>query len=646
MTALRLDGSGGVDYLPRGHRQRRAVNIDPRTATPCRTLAFSPDASFLVEANYLGFLTIRDARTGDVRRRFLAQTALVETVRFEEKTGALLLVGAGFEGGRDFGVAKVIDPHTGRRLLELRGHVDDATDVSSLAGQKRRVVTVGLDRKVIVHDLEEPANTWVWTEYEDYLNTCAERPSHPGHLAVAGDSHYTYVLDANARAVIARLDSPGDCNGLQWSDDGRYLLVADDHGRVLYFDADSGWKLVGEARVGGAAKRMVVDPAFPARTLTACYDGRVWSVSRTPGGSPPFIAVDRKRGMWGINVAATRERLAIPTFFDRSYLFARDPSGLATVPVGPEPGPTFGCNWVAVHPGGSEIAVTHDDARIRVRDAETGRLLRTLGPDTGSLCMGAAFHPNRPQLATIDFYGEALIYDYESGKVVWRQDLGMGPGIAVDWSPCGRFVAFGGYSWRGRLATMGPDGVPIAIAELGACARGVWKSVAFAGSSRLLVASGDGALLVYERVGDVWAATPAIRGTPPMELANGVAASADERLAYVVSRDQSLRAFDLASRSEVACGLAHVRGVKSVHASSCGRWVVTGAYDRTVLVWSARDLSVELPPIRLANSGISSVRSHGGRVYACSFDGVVFAADAESGRVLWSRTAADASEGV
>ena len=83
-----------------------------------------------------------------------------------------------------------------------------------------------------------------------------------------------------------------------------------------------------------------------------------------------------------------------------------------------------------------------------------------------------------------------------------------------------------------------------------------------------------------------------------------------------------------------------------MHASSCGRWVVTGAYDRTVLVWSARDLSVELPPIRLANSGISSVRSHGGRVYACSFDGVVFAADAESGRVLWSRTAADASEGV
>ncbi len=621
------------------------MNIDPRTATPCRTAAFSPDGTTLAEANYLGFVTLRDARTGDVRRRFLAQTALAETIRYEESTGALLLVGAGFEGGRDFGAVKIIDPVTGKRQLELRGHTDDATDVIALAGDRRRIVSVGLDRRVIVHDVLDPARTWMFDGYEDYLNTCSERPHHAGQLAVAGDSPFTYILDANARGVVAKLETPGDCNGLQWSADGRFVLVADDHGRVLYFDSDAAWKLVGEARVGGAAKRMVVDPRVPSRVLTACYDGRIWSVARAPDGGPPEVVVDRRRGMWGINVAATKDRLAVPSYFDRAYLLARDAAGSATDDIGPEPVPTYGCNWVAVHPDGRQLAVTHDDGRVRVRDAGTGALLRTVGPDSGSLYMGAVFHPRLPQLATIDFYGELLVYDWVAGRVLWRKEMGFGPGITVDYSPCGRFLAAGGYGWRGRMMPLTDDGLPTGVTELEAMARGVWKSVAFASATRLLVASGDGALLVHDLTGDRWAPSRAIRGTPPMELANGVSSSPDGRVGYVVSRDQTLRAFDLESGREIASGHAHVRGVKTVHASACGSFIATGAYDRTVMLWSPDGLEVRLPPIRIANSGISGVRCHGSRVYACSFDGVVFAAEAATGRTLWSKNAADASRG-
>jgi WD40 repeat protein len=622
------------------------VIIDPRTATPCRTVAFSSDGRTLAEANYLGFVTLRDAGTAEVVRRFLAQTALVETVRFERGTGYLLLVGAGFEGGRDMGVCKVIDPLTGLRRAELRGHSDDATDVLSLSGTRRRVLTVGLDRKVIVHDVEDPSRTWVWSAYEDYINTCSERPSHDGQVAIAGDSPFTYVLDANARTTVAKLDTPGDCNGLLWSEDGRFVMVADDHGQVLYFDGDNQWRIAGEAKVGGAAKRMVEDPTDRSRALTACYDGRVWSVPRAPDGRAPFVVADRRRGMWGINVAATRDRLAVPSFFDRAYLFSRSSEGLAMEDVGPEPAPTFGCNWVAVHPSGEEIAVTHDDGRIRVRAASTGKLLRTLGPDTDSLYMGAAFHPRLPLLATIDFYGEAFVYDYVEGRVRWRRDMGFGPGICVDFSPCGRYLAAGGYAWRGRVMPLGDDGLPREVVTLDAMNRGVLKSVAFASATRLLAASGCGTLVVHDLVGGRFTATKAIRGEPNMELCNGVSASPDGRVGYLVARDQSLRAFDLDTGKQVACGLAHVRGSKTVHAAANGRYVVTGAYDRTVLIWSASDLRVSLPPIRLANSGISGVRTHGDTVFACSFDGVVYAANADTGRLLWFQTAADAAAGV
>lgn len=621
------------------------MNIDPRTATPCRTVAFSADGSTLAEANYLGFITLRETARGGVTKRFLAQTALIETVRFEHETGLLLLVGAGFEGNRDHGVAKIIDPHTGRRLRELRGHSDDATDTMSLSGPFRRVVTVGLDRKVIVHDVEDPQSTWVWSEYEDYLNTCAERPGYQGQFAVAGDSPFSYVLDAEVRSKVAQLDTPGDCNGLLWSQDGRYLLVGDDHGRIIYFDGASNWRQVGECAIGGATKRMVADPADESRALVAAYDGRIWSIPRRPGGADPFVAVERRRGMWGINVAATRSHLAVPSFFDRAFLLDRSSSELAD--TGPEPQPTFGCNWVAVHPSGRALAVTHDDGCIRVRNAADGSLLRLLGPDTDSLYMGAAFHPQFPLIATIDFYGELLLYNVDDGRVVWRSDMGFGPGISVDFSPCGRFLAAGGYGWSGRMLILAPDGLPVEVRELDSPNKGVLKCVSFAGSNRLLVASGDGTLVVHERFSGRWSAVRSVRGLPKMELANGVAASPDGRIAYVVARDQSLRAFSVESGEELACGLAHVRGVKSVHASPCGRYVATGSYDRTVMLWDSSNLTVRLPPVRLANSGVSSVRfGPEGVVFSCSFDGVTMAIEQETGRIRWMRTASDVSEGA
>jgi WD40 repeat protein len=620
------------------------VHIDPRTATPCRTVAFSSDGATFAEANYLGFVTLRDAQTGEKQRRFLAQTALVETARYEERTGLLMLVGAGFEGARDLGIVKIIDPRTGRRVTELRGHSDDATDVVSVPGARRRIASVGLDRRVVVHDLDEPRDTWTFEGYEDYLNTCAPRPRHEGQLAIAGDSPFSYVLDANARLVVAKLDTPGDCNGLAWSDDGRYLVVADDQGRVLTFDAGAGWKLAGEAKVGGAAKRIVIDPRDRSRALVAAYDGRVWSIALSPGGPPPFVALERRRGMWGINVAATATRIGVPSFFDRAYLVARD-GAEAGRDIGPEPQPTFGCNGLAVHPSRPEVAITHDDGRVRVRDAESGALLRCLGPDTDSLYMGVAYHPSRPLLATIDFHGEVVLYETETGRVAWRGVMGFGPGISVDFSPCGRFLAAGGYHWRGRLLTLSDDGVPVNVAELDAMSRGVCKQVTFAGSSRLLVASGDGALVVHERAGDRFVGARAIRGTPTMELSNGVAASPDGAIAYVVSRDQTLRAFDVASGAPLGTGVAHVRGVKCVDVSPCGRHVATGSYDRTVLLWSAGDLLVELPPIRLAGSGVSGVRFRGGYVYWCSFDGVVACVDAASGRHVWHVTSVEAADG-
>jgi WD40 repeat protein len=222
----------------------------------------------------------------------------------------------------------------------------------------------------------------------------------------------------------------------------------------------------------------------------------------------------------------------------------------------------------------------------------------------------------------------------------------FGPGISVDFSRDGRHLAVGGYRWDARVLTLNAVGIPIQTEVLESPNHGVVKSIAFAADGTLLVASGDGCLVVHRFEGEKWRAVGCYRANPPMELSNGVAASPDSRRAYIVSRDQSLRVFDLDTGVCLGTGLAHTRSVKSVHMSECGRYLVTGGYDRMVLVWDPNTLQVRLPPLRGANSGVSCVRVQRGLITACSFDGVVSVWSADNGEMLWTKTNHDASRGA
>ena len=188
-------------------------NFNPKSSVPCRTVAFSGDGKYLAEVNYLGFITIRSSETGEVINRFMGQTTLSESIRFEPFTNILYVAGAGFEGYRDFGCVKAYDIPSGERILELKGHHDDVIDLCFLSGSKRRVVTVGLDGNVITHNLSENTQ-WRWEDYNEYINTCSPRPNFDGQFAIAGDSDYTFVLDANNNSIVAKLYTPNDSNGL------------------------------------------------------------------------------------------------------------------------------------------------------------------------------------------------------------------------------------------------------------------------------------------------------------------------------------------------------------------------------------------------------------------------------------------------
>lgn len=624
------------------------MEIYANSASPTKAVTFSKDGRYLVEANYLGFVTVRNAYTGAIENRYMPQTGIVEAVRFEESDGKYLMIaGAGFEGNRDYGVAKLLEFPTGNRFRELAGHTDDITDVVSLNGLHQRVITVGLDRRVIVHDLSEPKQTWIWEgSAHSHLNVCSPRPKHSGHFAVAGDSYYTYIIDADQRQIIAKVETVTDSNGLAWSQDGRYLLVGNDDSHVLYFDAQNNWKLVASAQIGDSAKRMIVDPFVLDRCLVACYDGRIWSISLDPAkASSSEVIVDRKRGLWGNNIAASSNRLGISSFCDRAYLVERGNNGLENHLIGSEPKPSFGANWVAINKTLNLLAVTHDDSCIRIRDCETGQLRQVFGSDSLSLYMGACFHPSYPVLATVDFYGELWIYDINTGKPVWHRALNLGPGVTVKFSDCGRFLAIGFYSKNPCIFDFGNGDRPIGESLLESPNQGVIKNVFFTPSGVLLAACGDGSVVVYVFDGQTWRVVRHIQGKIPMAICNGVVSSPDSRKAFVVCRDQSLRGFDLETGECQGIGLVHTRSVKTVSVSECGIYIATGSYDRSILVWHSDSLTVRLPPLRNANSGISCVQIYNSIIYSCSFDGFVSAWCVNTGKLNWSKSSLDSSQG-
>jgi len=622
--------------------------IDPRSAVPCRTVAFTNNGKYLVEANYLGFITIRSVSDGTIVNRFLGQTALVETIRFEKKTENLFLVGAGFEGYRDFGVAKIFDFPQGNRIGELRGHEDDITDITFLEGIDRRVVTVGLDKKVKVHNLSNPLLNWTWEGYTDYLNMVSYRPMHDGQFAIAGDLDYTYVLDANQKKIIAQLLTPGDSNGLIWSPDGRFLIVGDDHAELHYFDANTNWEKVSTTKLGGAVKKTVKDPLFQDMAVSACYDGKIWSFPLFPSGKSEdnFVIVERQKGLWGINVDVTETHISTPSFFDRAFLLKRNKFGIAQEYVGGEPQPTYGANWITVSNTTEHIAITHDDGKIRLREKSSGKLIKVFGGDTQSLFMGVCFHPILPLLATIDFYGEVWVYNWQNGELQQRFEMPFGPGISVDFSVDGKFLAVGGYRWDGWVLPCNNDGVlqkPIALEKPN---KGVIKNINFTEENNILTAAGDGSIVFHEFNGSEWKASKHLKTNPPMELCNGVAYSKIKNIIYSVSRDQTLRAFHGKTGENILIGLAHTRSVKSVAVSDCGNYVVTGSYDRSILIWEADTLKPKLPPLRNSNAGISCVRTHNDVVYSCSFDGVVSAWNLKTGRVIWAKDSFDSFSNI
>jgi WD40 repeat protein/tRNA A-37 threonylcarbamoyl transferase component Bud32 len=326
-------------------------------------------------------------------------------------------------------------------------------------------------------------------------------------------------------------------------------------------------------------------------------------------------------------------------------------------------------NDACFSPDGRAVATAADDGRVRVRDAESGRLVweQAHGGPVGR----AVFSADGRLLATASQDGTARVWEAASGQAVTPPLNHGGPVHLLAFSPDGKSLVTAGSGPTARLwdvtagklratlkhdgevhdAAFSPDSKRLVTAGADRTAR-VWDTMAgeagpllrhgaavngaafSADGKRVVTASADATARVWE------AATGKADG-PPLRHEQAVtraAFSPDGARVVTGCADHAARVWDVATGREVGRPMRHQSDLESVAFSPEGARVVTAGDDNVARVWAAADGRPLTPPLR-----------HNGTVNAAAFDAdgrrVVTASDDDTVRV-WDLAVAQHSAAV
>jgi WD40 repeat protein len=498
------------------------VRWEARESRGIRRVAISPDGTLVASGNYGGEIHLRDATTGEVRKKFGGTGGSTECVSYSADGRQLVSCG-------NRRTVRIWDVTTGQMLKTLDGHTDAAYG-AQFSPDGTLIVSHSRDRSVRIWNVADGSTRHVFSHPEEVY--AAIFLAGGKRVATACADGQVRVFDADSGALVRALPPFSKeqtfATALAASGDAR-LLAAGDGTRIRIWDT-ANWEAVATLE--------------EQRTLTW---GLVFSrdaKTLISSGSDSSIRI------WDVTTRKQRSEFPAP---------ADETKGAGRVRA------------LAIAPNGRLMAIADGSNQVELRPLATPDRVRKI--DMGDAVSSIVFAPDGKSLATAG--GALRLWDAEQGA---PRGNSMGDASAVTWSPDGKRLASG--SIDGKVCLWDPiTAKKIATLE-GHTA--LVLAVAFSPDGKRLVSGGaDFTARIWDV--DMQAVVAVLQGHAAD--VNAVAFTPDGKGVATASNDGSAKLWD-ASSFRQRYTLAHQEAVRSLAFSPDGQTLATGSEQGGIRLWN------------------------------------------------------------
>ena len=409
-----------------------------------KLVTFSPDGRWLAATEDEDDLTIIEVRTGKTLQVLSGHAGGGHRPAYSPD-GRHLAVACGPLLKENHGSVKVWDVSAGRLLRTLEGHTKIVWGVT-YSPDGRRLASASFDHKVKIWDAGTGQEALTLHGHTNTAIAVAFSPD--GHrLASASEDGTIRIWDASpiteppARELLTLSGHTDEIRAVAYSRDGRQIASAGDDGIVRLWDAAT-----------GRSVRLFRGHARPIAGLAFSPDGR-----RIVSGDH-----DGAIRMWDAETGSVVRTLHNKVGLIMGIAFSPDPDALKFATGGTEltyggliwdattgkqlvklPGHDWMVYCLAYSRDGRRIATGSRDGAVKVTEASTGRLIRTLNEKAGRTS-AVAFSPDDRYLAAAGADGSIKVWDTTSWTVLVTIPAHNGGALGLAYSPDGRRIASGG----------------------------------------------------------------------------------------------------------------------------------------------------------------------------------------------------------
>ncbi|GID30454.1 nSTAND1 domain-containing NTPase [Paractinoplanes brasiliensis] len=455
----------------------------------------------------------------------------------------------------------------------LSGHTR-AVRALAFSPDGRTLATASTDSTAILWDLTRSAPIATLTGHTGGVYAIGFSPD-GSTLATGGDAT-TIMWDVATRTRLATLSrKSGQVLALTFSPDGRTLVTAGDDTSVLLWDTRH---RILRARLAGP-RTSVYTLAFSPRTSMLAAGGEdgailLWdlrqptttehptmvnAVAFSPDGNTLATTSRNRTALWNAADRSLRTILPDNRVFTNAVAFSPDGHTLATVT---QPSP-------CCPPGEAGNTLT-------LWNLHAGTAVRLAGHTAAVLDL--AFSPDGGRIATVSVDRTVKVWDASTGVVLKTVTAHAGPVNGVAFSPDGRLLATAGHDGTVKLwdARTGAE-----LAALTGHTSWV-RSVAFSPDGRIIASAGHDQSII------LWGVATHTRLTTITDHSDadftGTAFSPDGRTLAYTSGEADIVLWDVQRRAATARLTGHTDRVHAVAFSPDGNTIASAGSDQTLIV--------------------------------------------------------------